>query len=186
MIAARTRPLVVLAALVTVALFALGGVILGFGFVPGHIIIAGGLPDGVANPLHKQVLVATGAWLGNYHAQPLLLLVPAAGLLGGVLTALLTLRQRAGWAMVTSALTVGSIVTTSGVSLFPFIMPSNLNPNAGLTVWDASSSHLTLFWMLVAVCILLPIVACYVVWAYKVMWGRVTVADVESGGAAMY
>ena len=33
--------------------------------------------------------------------------------------------------------------------MFPFILPSSRNPNASLTVWDSSSSHLTLFIMLI-------------------------------------
>jgi hypothetical protein len=33
--------------------------------------------------------------------------------------------------------------------MFPFILPSSIDPRASLTVWDSSSSHLTLFIMLV-------------------------------------
>jgi len=37
--------------------------------------------------------------------------------------------------------------------MFPFILPSSLDPRSSLTVWDASSSHTTLFIMLVVVVI---------------------------------
>ena len=43
-----------------------------------------------------------------------------------------------------------------------------------LTVWDASSSHLTLFVMLVATVIFLPLILAYTAWVYKVMSGPVT------------
>ena len=42
--------------------------------------------------------------------------------------------------------------------MFPFLMPSDIAPAASLTVWDASSSRLTLFVMLVVTLIFLPIV----------------------------
>ncbi|KAG1536179.1 hypothetical protein G6F50_015135 [Rhizopus delemar] len=53
-------------------------------------------------------------------------------------------------------------------------MPSSTNPQAGLTVWDASSSHLTLWIMVIAVVIFLPIVTLYTAWVYRVMRGKVT------------
>jgi cytochrome d ubiquinol oxidase subunit II len=69
--------------------------------------------------------------------------------------------------------------------MFPFILPSSLDPNSSLTVWDASSSHLTLFIMLVVSAIFLPIIFAYTAWVYKVLWGKVdeqTVND-KSGHA---
>ena len=64
--------------------------------------------------------------------------------------------------------------------MFPFILPSSLDPASSLTVWNASSSHLTLFIMLLVTCIFLPIVLAYTAWAYKVMFGRVTLHDVRT------
>ncbi|WP_296433534.1 cytochrome d ubiquinol oxidase subunit II, partial [Rhizobium sp. UBA1881] len=58
-------------------------------------------------------------------------------------------------------------------SMFPFILPSSLDPKSSLTVWDASSSHLTLFIMLVVTLIFLPIILAYTAWVYKVLWGKV-------------
>jgi cyd operon protein YbgT len=39
---------------------------------------------------------------------------------------------------------------------------------------ERSSSHTTLFVMLIVTAVLLPIVLLYTAWAFKVMWGRVT------------
>jgi cytochrome bd ubiquinol oxidase subunit II len=58
--------------------------------------------------------------------------------------------------------------------MFPFILPSSADPKASLTVWDASSSHLTLFIMLIAVVIFLPIVLAYTAWVYRVLHGKIT------------
>ena len=58
--------------------------------------------------------------------------------------------------------------------MFPFILPSASEPNGSLTAWDSSSSQMTLFIMLIAVVIFLPIVLAYTAWVYKVMYGKVS------------
>lgn len=57
--------------------------------------------------------------------------------------------------------------------MFPFILPSSLDPRSSLTVWDASSSHLTLFIMLVVTVIFVPLIVLYTSWVYHVLWGKV-------------
>lgn len=61
--------------------------------------------------------------------------------------------------------------------MFPFILPSSLDPQSSLTVWDSSSSHFTLFFMLVMAVVFVPIVLAYTAWVYKVLWGRVTTEE---------
>jgi len=80
---------------------------------------------------------------------------------------------RASAFLATSAAIAGIILTT-GFALFPFLMPSSLQPSLGLTVWDASSSHMTLWVMLLAVVVFLPIVLAYTTYVYRVMSGTVT------------
>ena len=50
---------------------------------------------------------------------------------------------------------------------------------SALTIWDASSSHQTLFVMLVATVIFLPLILAYTAWVYRVLWGKVTEDDVS-------
>jgi cytochrome d ubiquinol oxidase subunit II len=73
-----------------------------------------------------------------------------------------------------------------GVSLFPFLMPSSSEPASSLTVWDASSSQRTLWIMLLATGLFLPIVLAYTAWVYRVLRGRVTVAHVEANPDSTY
>ncbi len=75
--------------------------------------------------------------------------------------------------MLFSKLSIFGIISTVGVSMFPFILPSSADPRSSLTVWDASSSHQTLFIMLVATIIFLPMIVAYTSWVYKVLWGKV-------------
>ena len=64
--------------------------------------------------------------------------------------------------------------------MFPFILPSSIDPHSSLTVWNASSSQRTLLLMLGATVVLLPIVLLYTAWVYRVMWGRVTGAAIAT------
>jgi cytochrome d ubiquinol oxidase subunit II len=70
--------------------------------------------------------------------------------------------------------------------MFPFLMPSNIAPMASLTVWDASSSQLTLFVMLLAALIFLPIVLCYTAVVYAALRGTATASDIERNSSGFY
>lgn len=184
-VAARSRAIGSVAALATLALFALGGLALWL-FVDGYRITSVVDPEGPSNPMIKTAVVETGAWLTNYRAHAWLMIAPALGFAGALL-ALAGLRAgRPVFTLLTSALGLFGIIATVGVSMFPFILPSSLDARAGLTVWDASSSHLTLFIMLVVTAIFLPLIVAYTSWAYRVMWGKVDEAMVSDGHGHSY
>jgi cytochrome d ubiquinol oxidase subunit II len=170
----RARLVARVAALVALVAFIAGGAWLAV--LPGHVIAGTVLPDGPSDPLAKQVTVATGAWLGNQQAHPLLWSIPL--LAGLALLAVATLRNRV-FGFVASSLAVASIILTAGVALFPFLLPSATDPDHGLTIWDASSSQRTLAIMLFCTAVFLPIVLAYSTWAFRIMRGKVTRAHVE-------
>jgi cytochrome d ubiquinol oxidase subunit II len=98
----------------------------------------------------------------------------------GALGAWLAMRtRRAGAAFVASGLVQVGVILTAGFGLFPFLMPSSSHPASSLTVWDASSSRLTLFIMLIAVLVFLPLVLAYTSWVYRILRGKVTLAHVR-------
>jgi cytochrome d ubiquinol oxidase subunit II len=68
--------------------------------------------------------------------------------------------------------------------MFPFIMPSSSAPGSSITVWDGSSSHLTLQIMLIATAIFMPIVVAYTSWVFRVLRGPVTEEEVSSNHQA--
>jgi cytochrome bd ubiquinol oxidase subunit II len=96
-----------------------------------------------------------------------------------------SLRARA-LTLLSSGLGVAGIVATAGVGRFPFILPSSLDPNSSLTVWDATSSHTTLFIMLVCAVIFVPLILLYTAWVYKVMWGKVTERQIHADQSSYY
>jgi cytochrome bd ubiquinol oxidase subunit II len=177
---ARATGLSLALGMITATLFILAGLWVTFG-IDGYQITS--LVNGSApsDPTLKTVATETGAWINNYRQWPLFTLAPLIGIAAPILTAILSLRGRSGWAFVTSSLTLAGIITTAGLSMFPFMMPSSSNPSMSLTLWDASSSHLTLNVMFYVALIFVPIVLGYTAWSFWVMRGRVLERDVVSG-----
>ncbi len=176
----RARTFAPIFAFASIVLFALAGAWVAFGDL-GYQVTNTVAPDGPANPRLTETVREGGAWLANYGRYPWMILAPVLGF-GGAALALFGLRSNSeAMTFVGSKLSVVGIISTVGLSMFPFILPSSIDPNASLTVWNASSSHTTLFVMLIVTAILLPIVLAYTAWAFKVMWGRVTTEQVESG-----
>ncbi|KQT84048.1 cytochrome d ubiquinol oxidase subunit II [Aurantimonas sp. Leaf443] len=177
LLAERARDFGRKAALAGLGLFVLGGFWVAFG-MEGYVVTS--VQDRLApsDPLAKTVARETGAWIANYGRHPWMLAAPALGLLGLAL-ARAALGARAGrTAILAGAAAIFGIVSTAGLSLFPFLLPSSAAPDVSLTVWDASSSHLTLFVMLVATVVFLPLILAYTTWVYRVMRGPVTAASI--------
>jgi cytochrome d ubiquinol oxidase subunit II len=74
---------------------------------------------------------------------------------------------------------VAGVIVTAGLALFPFLLPSRTDPASSLTVWDASSSRLTLFIMLVCTLVFMPIVLAYTAWVFRVLRGKITLEHVR-------
>ena len=175
----RARRIGFVAAIAGVLLFAIGGLMVARGGM-GLRLVGVIDPAGPSNPLMSSSEPVPGAWLTNYVAHPWMMIAPALGLLGPML-ALIGIGSRKGIVnFAGTALAIIGIVATVGLSMFPFILPSSIDPKSSLTVWNASSSQLTLFIMLVVTVIFLPIVLAYTAWVMKVLAGRITLADVRS------
>jgi cytochrome d ubiquinol oxidase subunit II len=179
-IAERARLAGIAASLASFALFALGGICIYF-WVRGYAISGVIDHSGPSNPLNKSVVMAAGAWFANETARPWTFIAPLLGLAGSLAAAYFFRQRHALAAFLASAAALAGIIATPGVAMFPFIMPSSIAPEASLTVWDASSSHMTLFVMLIAVIIFLPIVLAYTAWVYRVLHGKITLDALEPG-----
>ena len=158
--------------LATIVLFALGG--LWVATMNGYVVTSVIDPNAPINPLSKTVELVQGGWLTNYGTYPWMIAAPVIAL-AGLIVAVLGLRADWKWtAYLAAGAAIFGIVATAGLSIFPFFLPSSTMPEAGLTLWDASSSHLTLFIMLVATAIFLPIILLYTAWVFRVMRGTVS------------
>jgi len=166
------------AGLATIVLFALAGLWVAFG-MDGYAITSVVDPAAPTNPLAKTVALVRGGWLSNYTIYPWMLAGPVLGFLG-LIGAVLGLRGRWGVpTLIASSLAIFGIVATAGLSLFPFLLPSSIDPVSSLTLWDASSSQLTLFIMLLVTAFFLPIILLYTSWVFRVMRGPVSTQSLE-------
>ena len=161
-----------IAALLCLALFAAGGVHVAFDQI-GFAVIGPIDPSGPSNPLRAALVAQSGAWIGNYARYSWMLAAPLLGLLGPACAWAGLRSGRDLLALAGSAMAAAGIIATVGVSMFPIILPSSIDPH-GLTVWNASSSERTLLLMLLATIVLLPTVLIYTAWVYRILSGRVT------------
>ncbi len=181
----RAQTMGAIAAVVLAVLFVLGG--LWAANLDGYVVKSFAGVAAPSNPLTKQVAREAGALMHNYAAMPATMAAPVAGVSMALITALLLgFGKLPKLAMVTSALAVAAVIATAGVSLFPFLLPSDLDPSHSLIVWDASSSETTLLVMTVVTVVLLPIVLGYTAWVYRVLRGPVTPDDISADPHTSY
>lgn len=184
-VAERARNAVRLSSCALIMLFGFGGLSL-LVWIEGYMLVGTIEPNGPSNPLLKTVERSLGAWHANYLEQPWLFTVPAlavVGAMGGFICG--TFRWGAA-GLAFTGVSMASVIATAGIAMFPFILPSSIDPNSSLTVWDASSSRLTLFMLLIAVVVLMPIVLAYTAWVIRIMRGRVTEAYVRENTDQLY
>lgn len=115
----------------------------------------------------------------NYLENPMLFSVPIVLIPALTVAALLAVRFFAaknhwGRAWGASAVTIVGATFFGVIGLYPNMLPSSLNPTYSLTVYNASSSPLTLKIMLVVAVIFVPIVVAYQGWAYKLFHRKVS------------
>ncbi|TKI05432.1 cytochrome d ubiquinol oxidase subunit II [Martelella alba] len=181
----RSRGLTKLTSLLTLVTFLLAGIWLVYG-IDGYAITSAIDTNAVSNPLNKEVARQAGAWMVKYHQHPLLWIVPALGVVLPLLTFVCSRINKSAWAFVFASLTSACVILTAGITLFPFIMPSETMPNASLTIWDATSSLLTLRVMTLVAVVFVPIVLLYTAWCYYKMFGRITKEHIEQNTHSLY
>ena len=126
-----------------------------------------------SNPLYQHVSRVPD-WFLNYRKYPGLVGFPLSVYIGLGGAFLCLYFKKWGLAFLASSSIIIGMMLTVGVTLFPFLLPSSLNPNHSLTLFDASSSQTTLFIMLGATLILMPLVMGYTLWVYRVLRGPLT------------
>ncbi|MDD9733553.1 cytochrome d ubiquinol oxidase subunit II [Mameliella sp. AT18] len=184
LVAARARRFGVIAGMVAAGGYALAGLWLALG-IDGFSFVNEVTPNGPSNPLYSEVTHG-GSWLSAYAERPWIAVAPLMGFLGIALTLRGLVSGREVTTLLWSKLGITGIIASVGLTMFPFILPSTVDPNSSLTVWDASSSHQTLFIMLVVTAIFMPLILMYTAWVYRVLWGKVTEDDVTGNSDTVY
>lgn len=81
---------------------------------------------------------------------------------------------RDGWAFISSSCTIAALMVLYGVGTYPYVVRSNIDPEQfSLTIFNSSSSLLTLHILLLMAVIGIPLVLTYTVGIYWVFRGKV-------------
>lgn len=177
-LADRARVAAAAAAMALIFLFAVSGLWAGLG-MDGYAIVEGGAHDGPSGPMAKKVDLVANGWFQSYVARLPAVFASAVGLIAPLAVVLLLDIRMTLPAFIASCAAVAGVVAACGLTMFPFLVPSSTHPSMSLTVWDSSAGPSTLFNMLIAVAVLLPIVVGTAIWAYK----RMRRADSHRGAA---
>ena len=114
----------------------------------------------------------------NYLQAPLLLIVPLVAVASLLLIKLFAGKGEKGKAFIFSCLTILFVVFTGVTGLFPNLLPSNLDAASNLTIYNSSSSLITLKLMTVVALIVVPTVIAYKIWVYRIFRAPVTSEEV--------
>jgi cytochrome d ubiquinol oxidase subunit II len=148
----------------------------------------------LANKLWLPLLVVAVAFLGytypatklygNFLKAPVLLIVPLIAVVSLLLVKVFVIKGSCHKAFLFSCLTIVFVVFTGVTGLFPNLIPSNIDSASNLTIFNSSSSLLTLQIMTVVAAIFVPIVIAYKIWVYRVFRARVSNEDVLGNSEA--
>ena len=127
-----------------------------------------------------------GAWMANFAVYPLMWIAPILGIVMALFAVIATKAQKGALAFVASSLTCAGVILTAGFAMFPFVMPSSLNPNDSFTMWDSTSSLLTLQIMTGVAAIMVPMILGYTTWTYYKMFGRLDDEFIEKNKHSLY
>lgn len=107
-------------------------------------------------------------------------LLPVAAIVFLGVVVWLTYSKLFPWAFTFTGLTIVTVVAAIFIGMYPNVMTSTIDPAYSLTVFNASSTTLTLQIMSVVALIFLPIVLGYQTWSYWVFRKRVGREDVPA------
>lgn len=139
-------------------------------------------------PLVVAVVFLVATWFftnlyNNYLAYPALWVIPLI-----TVAALLATRgfiaKQAWWkAWFASCLTIVGATLFGVTGLYPNLLPSSINPEYSLTIFNSASSPLTLKIMLGVALTFVPIVIVYQVWSHYLFKDKLTDEDLASDEA---
>jgi len=165
-IASRAKEKLQLTAIITIVGFILTG--LWVMRLEGYHIESDILVNGFSNPLAKFVKRGEGLWLDNYEHIPALMVIPILALISCGLTIWLSTQyDKLRLAFICSGIMVVCMISTVALSMFPFILPSNMSLNSSLSLWDSSASYNALQLILLITAISLPTILIFTRWFFK-------------------
>lgn len=121
------------------------------------------------------LVAAFGVWTQLAHGKDWTWAVLGVAVVAQLTAVLLVWRRASdGWAFVCTLLVVAGVVVLLFGSLFPNLVPSTLNSEWNLTIYNASSTPYTLKIMTWVAAIMTPLTVVYQAWTYWVFRQRIS------------
>ena len=180
----RARNVAQITGLIAIALFVIGG--FWVQSIEGYVITSTIDTFADSNPLNKEVSLQVGAWMTNFETYPAMWAAPILGVAMPLFAVIASRFERGGFAFLFSSLSNAGVILTAGFAMFPFVMPSSLNPNHSLTMWDSTASELTLGLMTGVAAVMVPVILGYTTWTYYKMFGRLDKKHIEDNDVSAY
>ncbi len=117
------------------------------------------------------------AMLNNMNAFPVWYIIPLATLALILLLPAQVKKDNFKMGFTYSFIIVALLMVTFAIGIFPNLVPSSIDPNYSLNIYNASSSQTTLTVMLIIAIIGMPFVIGYTIWAHKVFSGKVKIEE---------
>lgn len=183
------NPYALLTGLLFCALFLYHGLLWAAGKVPGEAARKAGALAGAAwyALLALAAVFAVYSWAStglsaNFLLRRYLLLLPL--LFSGALFASKAFlsRGRPGRAFQASFLAIALFSLTGFAGIYPYLLPSRIDPDLGLSVYNSSSSPYTLGIMTWTVVLFLPVVVGYQFWAHRLFGRPLSAEELKKSG----
>jgi len=113
----------------------------------------------------------------NYLANAVLFIAPVIAVLSLLGIKIFSAKRHILGAFTASSLTILAVTFTGVIGLYPNLIPSSIDQNYSLTIFNSSSSPYTLKIMTVVALIFVPVVILYQIWTYRVFRHKVTVEE---------
>ncbi|CAH7462316.1 cytochrome bd-I ubiquinol oxidase subunit II [Vibrio chagasii] len=181
---ARARNVAQITGLISIVLFVIGG--FWVQSIEGYVITSTIDTFADSNPLNKEVSLQVGAWMTNFETYPAMWAAPILGVVMPLFAVIASRLERGGFAFLFSSLSNAGVILTAGFAMFPFVMPSSLNPDHSLTMWDSTASELTLGLMTAVAAVMVPVILGYTTWTYYKMFGRLDKKHIEDNDVSAY
>ncbi|GAC57961.1 cytochrome bd-type menaquinol oxidase subunit II [Gordonia hirsuta DSM 44140 = NBRC 16056] len=141
-----------------------------------------------AASLSLAMLVIAGTflvWTQLAYGKTWTWAIVAIGAAAALVVVYATNKEKEGLAFLGTAIAIVSTVVLLFGSLYPYVMPSTLGSDQGLTIVNSSSSEYTLMVMTWAAGLITPIVVMYQAWSYWVFRKRLSIEDVPDTPAGL-
>lgn len=113
----------------------------------------------------------------KFKAQPVFFVLPLLAFLAVANVPRLVSKKKYAHALLFSSLTMAFLLMLVAFQLYPVLLPSTVNPNYSVTIYNAASSQRSLGNMLIIVAIGAPLLTGYFLFLYKTFWGKVKLDD---------